>query len=55
MGDSSAPITTRLLRLFDAYTDFSRFYRVLRKYLNQNSVIFEPFDTGKFIDLCKKQ
>ena len=30
-------------------------YRVLRKYLNQNPVIFEPFDTGKFIDLCKKQ
>jgi hypothetical protein len=30
-------------------------YRVLRKYLNQNPIIFEPFDTGKFIDLCKKQ
>ena len=30
-------------------------HRVLRKYLNQNSVIFEPFDSGKFIDLCKKR
>jgi hypothetical protein len=30
-------------------------YRVLRKYLNQNPGIFEPFDTGKFIDLYKKQ
>jgi len=30
-------------------------YKILRKYLNQNPVIFEPFDTGKFIDLCKKQ
>ncbi len=30
-------------------------YRVLSKYLNQNPVVFEPFDTEKFIDLCKKQ
>jgi hypothetical protein len=29
--------------------------RVMRKYLTQNPVIFEPFDTGKFIDLYKKQ
>ena len=33
----------------------ARYYRVLRKYLNQNPVFFEPFETGKFIDLCKKQ
>jgi len=25
-------------------------YKVLRKYLIQNLVIFEQFDTGKFID-----
>jgi len=31
------------------------YYRVLRKYLNQNPVIFEPFATSKFTDLCKKQ
>jgi hypothetical protein len=30
-------------------------YRVLRKKLNLNPVISEPFDTGKFIVLCKKQ
>jgi hypothetical protein len=28
---------------------------LLGKYLNQNPVLFDPFDTGKFIDLCKKQ
>lgn len=30
-------------------------FRVLRKYLNQNPVLFEQFDTSKFRDLCKKQ
>ena len=30
-------------------------YRVLRKYLNQNSYIFETFDTGEFMDLCKSR
>lgn len=31
------------------------FYRVLRKYPNQNPVIFELFDTEKVIVLFKKQ
>jgi hypothetical protein len=30
-------------------------YRVLRKHLNQDLVILEQFDPGKFMDLCKKQ
>ena len=33
----------------------SQNYRMLHKNFNQNSVIFEPFDTGKFMDFCKKQ
>jgi hypothetical protein len=28
-------------------------YRVLRKYLNQNTVVYEQFDKNKFMDLCK--
>jgi len=31
------------------------FYRVLRKYLNQNPMNCEQFDNIKFRDLCKKQ
>jgi len=27
----------------------------MRKYLNKNPFIFEPIDTGKFMDLRKKQ
>ena len=30
-------------------------YRVLRKYLNQNTVVCEQFDKNKFRDLCKEQ
>ena len=30
-------------------------YRVLRKQLNPNPVIFEPFHIGQFIDLCNRQ
>ena len=32
-----------------------RVYRVLRKYLNQNPMIFERFGDSMFRDLCKKQ
>ena len=50
----------RSLNSFDSFW----IYRVLRpvlepglpsKYPNRNPVISEPFDTVKFMDLCKKQ
>jgi len=34
---------------------FERVYRVLRKYLNHNSMKCEQFDCSRFRDLCKKQ
>lgn len=39
----------------DPFLAKAEFYRVLRKFPIQNPVISEPFDTGKFLDLCKKQ